>query len=101
MIYTHVLNRGGRLSAVRRIHLKAFRTRVSVKAGMFRLSKIVVLVILLELGLTHVNCKAKLKTDESKFVALVTQAHEYLTTQQDRNEKDFALSTYPRYDWNQ
>jgi len=85
MIYTDVLNLG---------------TRVSVKAGMFRLNKIV-LVTLLALGLTHVKCKAKLEADESKFVALVTQAHEYLTTQQDRNEKEFALSTYPRYDWNQ
>jgi len=57
MIYTHVLNLG---------------TRVSVKAGMFKLNKIV-LVTLLALGLTHVKCKAKLEADESKFVALVTR----------------------------
>lgn len=67
---------------------------------MFKVTKIVVSVTLLALGLTHLNCKAKPK-DEPKFVALVTQAHEYLTAQQDRNEKEFALSTYPRYDWNQ
>jgi uncharacterized protein DUF6882 len=67
---------------------------------MFKLTKIVVLVTLLALGLTHLNCKP-MPRDEPKFVALVTKAHEYLTAQQDRNEKEFALSTYPRWDWNQ
>ena len=68
---------------------------------MFKLTKIVLPVTLLALGLTHLNCKAKSEADEAKFVALVTQAHEYLTAQQDRNNKEFALSTYTRYDWNQ
>jgi hypothetical protein len=68
---------------------------------MLKSVKAVVLLILLALGFTQLNCKRKLAHDEAKFVALVTQAHEYLTMQQERNEKEFALSTYPRYDWHQ
>lgn len=51
--------------------------------------------------MAHAGCKANVERKKIDYVTLVTQAHEYLNIQQEQNEREFSLSSYPRYDWSQ
>ena len=53
------------------------------------------------MALVFSGCKSTTSHKRMDYVTLVTQAHEYLSALQDQNERDFHLSKYPRYDWDQ
>src|SRR5262245_48661135 len=65
------------------------------------MKKSCLILLTIVMALVFSGCKSTTSHKRMDYVTLVTQAHEYLSALQDQNERDFHLSKYPRYDWDQ
>ncbi len=89
----------GRQSFSRVSSTPSFRNVASMPCPEMKKNSLILLTLVMAVALN--SCKSKPSHKRMDYVTLVTQAHEYLSSQQEQNERDFSLSKYPRYDWDQ